>query len=123
MNLSSLADFVLVASSGGFGMASRKTGRPKATLSRRVIALEESLGVRLFERGGRSLRLTEDGAALFTRAENAPTELRETAEAIHAGVERPRGRLRVSAPIVLSHVALGRIAGDFSARHPDIQLE
>jgi DNA-binding transcriptional LysR family regulator len=46
MDLLALADFNLVARHGGFGRAARASGRPKATLSRRVAELEGSLGVR-----------------------------------------------------------------------------
>jgi DNA-binding transcriptional LysR family regulator len=51
MNLDDLSDFVLVASNGGFAKASRVSGRPKPSLSRKVMDLEASLGVRLFELG------------------------------------------------------------------------
>ena len=51
MDLIALADFNLVARHGGFGRAARAAGRPKATLSRRVAELENSLDLRLFERG------------------------------------------------------------------------
>lgn len=43
MDLKALTDFALVASHGGFGRASRASGRSKATLSRRVTELEQSL--------------------------------------------------------------------------------
>lgn len=123
MDLLALADFVLVTNSGGFGAASRKTGRPKATLSRRVIELEESLGVRLLERGGRTLRLTDEGLALFTRTENLLGEIQEAGKAVSEGREGPRGRLRVSAPLLFSHLVMGRVAAEFSLRYPEVQLE
>jgi len=63
MDLLALADFNLVARHGGFGRAARAADRPKATLSRRVGELEASLGVRLFERGSHTLKLTEEGRA------------------------------------------------------------
>lgn len=66
MDLLALADFNLVARHGGFGRAARVTGRPKATLSRRVSELENSLGLRLFERGVRALTLTQEGKGRFT---------------------------------------------------------
>lgn len=65
MDLLALADFNLVARRGGFGKAARAAGRPKATLFRRVSELEAGLALRLFERGGRTLKLTEEGRALF----------------------------------------------------------
>lgn len=67
MNLDALADFNLVAAHGGFGQAARYSGRPKATLSRRVTELEPSLGVRLIDRGTHTLRLTEEGRTLYAR--------------------------------------------------------
>jgi DNA-binding transcriptional LysR family regulator len=71
---------------------------PKATLSRRVAELEASLGLRLFERGARMLKLTQEGRALYERAGALLTELDETAAAIASGGNRPRGRLWISAP-------------------------
>lgn len=71
MNFDDLSDFVLVAKSAGYAQASRTSGRPKASLSRKVINLESSLGVRLFDRGARSIRLTEEGQALFKNTNGA----------------------------------------------------
>ena len=65
MNLDDLSDFLLVATHDGFAPASRASERPKASLSRKVMELEASLGVRLFERGARTIRLTEEGSLLF----------------------------------------------------------
>ena len=56
MDLLALADFNLVARHGGFGRAARESGRPKATLSRRVAELEARLGVRLLQRTKKSSR-------------------------------------------------------------------
>jgi DNA-binding transcriptional LysR family regulator len=61
VDIPALTDFNLVASHGGFGRAARASGRPKASLSRHVRDLEESLGLRLLERDSRVFRLTEDG--------------------------------------------------------------
>lgn len=123
MDLLALADFNLVASHGGFGRASRASGRPKATLSRRVMELEESLGVRLLERGARSLRLTEEGSTLYARTEGLLSEVAEIGAAIAGGLAGPRGRLRVSAPLLFAHTALGRLAADFIAVYPEVRLE
>ena len=123
MDLLALVDFNLVATNGGFGRASRASGRPKATLSRRVMELEVALGVRLLERGPRSLRLTEEGSRLYARTQGLLREIAEAGEAISAGVEQPRGSLRVSAPVLLAHVALGRIGASFANRYPDVRLD
>jgi DNA-binding transcriptional LysR family regulator len=123
MDLLALADFNLVARHGGFGRAARAAGRPKATLSRRVAELEAALDLRLFERGARTLKLTEEGRALFERAGRLLAELEETAAAIASGGERPRGRLRISVPLLFSQTAMGRLAAGFALKYPEVRLE
>ena len=123
MDLLALADFNLVARHGGFGKASRAAGRPKATLSRRVAELEASLDLRLFERGARVLKLTEEGRALFERTGQLLTELDETAAAIASGGHSPRGRLRISAPLLFSQTAMGKLAAAFALKFPEVRLE
>ena len=123
MDLLAIKDFNLVARHGGFGKAARATGRPKATLSRRVAELEESLGVRLFERGSRNLRLTEEGLALFERTGQLLTELEEATVTIASGGKIPRGRLRISVPLLFAQTAMGKLAAEFVLDYPGIQLE
>jgi DNA-binding transcriptional LysR family regulator len=123
MDLLALADFNLVARHGGFGRAARAASRPKATLSRRVTELEASLDLRLFERGGRVLKLTEEGRALYARTGALLTELEETASAIASGGHSPRGRLRISAPLLFSQTAMGKLAAEFALKYPEVQLE
>lgn len=123
MDLLALADFNLVARHGGFGRAARAAGRPKATLSRRVSELENSLDLRLFERGGRTLKLTQEGQALYARTAALLAELDETAAAIASGGEKPRGRLRISAPLLFSQTAMGKLAAAFAVKYPEVRLE
>jgi len=123
MDLLALADFNLVAKHGGFGRASRESGRPKATLSRRVSDLEASLALRLFERGPRGLKLTQEGRALFERTGALLTELDESAAAIASGGDKPRGRLRISAPLLFSQIAMGKLVAKFAVQYPEVRLE
>lgn len=123
MDLSALADFNLVATHGGFGKASRHSGRPKATLSRRIIKLEQSLGARLFERGTRRLRLTEEGQALYEHTHILLGEIADAGALVAAGKSTPRGHLRVSAPVLFSHTLLGHVAAGFSQAYPDVLLD
>ncbi|GAB5349695.1 LysR family transcriptional regulator [Alteriqipengyuania sp. 357] len=123
MDLIALADFTLVARHGGFGKAARAANRPKATLSRRVAELEASLDLRLFERGARDLKLTEEGRALSERAGALLAELEETTRSIASGGDRLRGSLRISAPLLFSQTALGRLAAEFAVQYPEVRLE
>jgi DNA-binding transcriptional LysR family regulator len=120
MDLAALADFNLVALHGGFGRASRTAGRPKATLSRKVAELEAQLGVRLIDRGSRTLRLTQEGRALHARTQGPLGEIAEAGQAVGSGASLPRGKLRISAPIVLAHVLLPRVAAAFISTYPEV---
>ena len=123
MDLLALVDFNLVARYGGVGRAARATGRPKATLSRHVVELESSLGLRLFERGARVLKLTEEGKALYERTSVLLSEIEETAGAIAQGGDIPQGRLRISAPLLFSQAAMGKLAAGFALKYPEVRLE
>lgn len=123
MDLLALTDFTLVARHGGVGRAARESGRPKATLSRRVVELERSLNLRLFERGARALKLTEEGRALYEKTARLLAELDETAATIASGAETPRGSLRISAPLLFSQAAMGKLAAQFALKHRDVRLE
>lgn len=123
MDLNALEDFNLVATHGGFGKASRASGRSKATLSRRIADLEEALGVRLIERGTHRLQLTEAGQLLQARTEAPFREISEAVTAVREGTGVLRGRLRVAAPLLFSQLALGRLGAKFLELYPDMQLE
>ncbi len=123
MNLDDLSDFCLVASNGGYANASRVSGRPKASLSRKVMDLETSLGVRLFDRGARSVQLTEEGEMLFKSAAGPLHEIAEVADIIRDGRSQPQGRLRVNVPSLFGLMLMGRLAARFKAAYPEVVLE
>jgi len=123
MDLLALVDFNFVARYGGFGRAARATGRSKATLSRRVAELESSLDLRLFERGTRALKLTQEGRTLYERTAALLAELDETAAGIASGGAKPRGRLRISAPLLFSQIAMAKLASGFALAYPEVRLE
>jgi DNA-binding transcriptional LysR family regulator len=123
MDLLALADFNLVARHGGFGQAARATGRPKATLSRRVAELEGSLDLRLFERGARALELTQEGRAFYERTRVLLSELEEAAASIASGAKVPRGQLRISVPLLFGQLLMGKLAAEFARSHPQVRLE
>lgn len=123
MDLEALSDFILVATHGGLGKAARSTGRSKATLSRKVTELEDALQVRLVERGATHLRLTAEGEALFARTRGLIGELTQAGDDIRNGGAQLSGLLRITAPVLFSHVALSRAAALFSKLHPQLLIE
>lgn len=90
-----LALFAAVARTGTLSRAAQETGASTATLSRRMIALEARLGRRLFHHGSRGYAVTEDGAALLSRAERMEAAAEEVAQWRMSG--RGRARVRITA--------------------------
>ena len=123
VDINALKDFHLIAAWGGIGAASRASGRPKATLSRRLADLEEMLGVRLVERGGHRLTITEAGEQLLSRTVGAIREIDEAVVAAREDSANPSGCLRIAAPLLFSQLALGRLLAEFHFRYPDIRIE
>ncbi|HET6587731.1 MAG TPA: LysR substrate-binding domain-containing protein [Oleiagrimonas sp.] len=122
MDLSALADFHRVAAAGSLGKASRDSGRPKATLSRRIRHLEESLGVRLVEHGGRALRLTSEGQSLYERTHVLVRDIEDVGRDLASGNDQPRGQLRINAPVLFASTFGGRLTAEFAARHPAVRI-
>jgi DNA-binding transcriptional LysR family regulator len=123
MDLNALRDFLAVTEHGGYAEAGRVLGLPKSTLSRRVAALERSLGVRLLDRNSRRLRLTAEGGALRDRATGLVASLMELEEQLRPEGAPLSGRVRISVPVLFGHVFLGQIAARFAALHPGLVLE
>jgi DNA-binding transcriptional LysR family regulator len=123
MDLSALSDFHQVAAAGSLGKASRESGRPKATLSRHVRHLEQSLGVRLVERGPRAMQLTAEGQALFERTRGLLLDIEDAGRDLASAGSALRGSLRVSAPVMFSNMLGGRLAAEFVTRYPGVRLE
>jgi DNA-binding transcriptional LysR family regulator len=71
----------------------------KSTVSRRIVQLEERLGVRLINRTTRRLRLTEVGQAYYERCRQIMLDFAEAEQAVMQLQQAPAGLLRISAPI------------------------
>ena len=122
-DLQALEAFNAVVQTGGIGKAARSLGRPKATLSRQVRMLEQNLGIRLFDRDTRMLTPTAEGQLLYERTVVVLHDLAEARQLLLDGNVHPRGPLRVSAPMLLSHAFLGSLSARFVARYPDVRLD
>ena len=91
--------------------------------SKHVADLEAELGVKLLNRTTRRLSLTEAGRQLESTAATIFGLLESTAEEIASQAVRPRGLLRVQAPMSFGQLHLGKIIGDFLAEYPDIEID
>ena len=115
--------FLATAEEGTLSAAARALGQTQPTLGRQVTALEESLGVILFERVGRNLRLTEAGSALLTHVR----AMGEAAHRVSLVAEGQKGEVagdvRLSASDGLCAYLLPELMGGLRAVAPDIRLE
>lgn len=122
-DLGSLVTFAQVMEAGGFSAASRRTGTPVSTISRRVAELEDRLGVRLLERSTRRLRLTDIGAKVLEQARRGLDIDDAVADIVSNQTTRVAGVLRISAPPSLSEALLVPLLTAFRSRHPDVTAE
>lgn len=94
---------------------------PKATASRWLSRLEESVGQSLVRRTSRSVALTERGKAFALHTREILSRVRATKLAVLA--EAPRGTLRVSVPVPMGRMLAGPVIAEFRRRLPDVRLE
>lgn len=123
MDMNEVLIFARVVEAGSFTAAGRGLDLPKSTVSRKVAALEERLGVRLLERSTRKLRLTEAGAVLFERARRIALALTEAEAAVGELQSAPKGTLRLTAPADVGQHWLGPVIASFSAAYPDVRVD
>ena len=123
MDLNRIKLFVRVAEAGSFTGAARAAGLPKSSISRGVAALERDLGVRLFQRTTRQVKLTEAGRAYFESVSRALSGVDEAAAAVSRLQDVPRGPVRVTAPPDLGWWLLAPSASAFASRYHEVQLE
>jgi DNA-binding transcriptional LysR family regulator len=124
MNLhTAMSVFVEVAKAGGFAEAARRLNLSSTAVSRHVADLERELGVTLLRRTTRHVSLTEAGARYLPRAAAVLDEVEALNAEISAVDTAPRGRLRVTAPPAIGNDWIARLAVDFAATYPEIELE
>ncbi len=115
--------FVAVAKAKSFTRAAHHLGVPHSTLSRRVAALEKTLGFRLFIRTTRQVDLTEEGLLYFERAEKVVAEAVSIHEELSYRRGRPGGLLRVSIPEGVALQVAAPWFGEFALLCPDVRLQ
>ena len=110
---------------GSFTLAARALDADQSTVSRRIAALEESIGAPLFERTPRGPVPTELGEALRERAEAVEAELVRFADAARGSRERGvRGRVRLALTESLAtHFVIPRVLPSLRAAHPELVVE
>ena len=120
-SLNGLEVFVQTARALSFVGAGRAMGISASAISKSIARLETRLGVRLFQRSTRSVRLTTEGVVFLERCQRILRELEAAEQEMSTLGEMPRGRLRVGLPYAAG-LALPVIAG-FMERFPEVELD
>ncbi|PLP32368.1 transcriptional regulator CynR, partial [Klebsiella michiganensis] len=115
--------FIAVAEHGGFTRAAAILHVSQPALSQQIRQLEETLGVRLFDRSGRNTCLTDAGKVWLIYARRALRELAEGQRALHDVDDLQRGTLRVAVMPTFTHYFMGPLVASFYQRYPNITLD
>ena len=114
--------FLAVAEHLSFTKAAAALHVSQPALSQQVRQLEESLGAQLFDRSGRTTRLTDAGDVYLLYARRAHQELREAKNAIHDVSDLSRGSLRIAVTPTFTTYLVGPLIEAFHSRHPKITV-
>lgn len=114
--------FLAVAETGNFTRAAERLHVSQPTLSQQIRQLEDMLGAPLFDRSGRTVRLTDAGEAYHGYARRALQDLDAGQRAIHDVGELTRGNLRLAMTPTFTPYLFGRLIVAFNARYPNISL-
>lgn len=123
MDLANLSAFLAVAESGSFSQAAERLHLTQPAVSKRIAALEQQLDVRLFDRLGREVGLTEAGRALLPRAYRILNVLDDTRRALANLHQEVSGRLVLATS---HHIGLRRLPAllrQFSRSYPQVSLD
>lgn len=115
--------FSAVVEAGRFNVAARALGMTQSGVSRGVARLEAELGVRLFDRSARSVRLTDEGRRLHAELRPLLTQLHQALERATQAQAQVRGRLRVNVDPFLSRLLLAPRVGELLAAHPNLEIQ
>lgn len=115
--------FCKVVEIGSFAGAADRLNMSTSAVSRQVAQLEAMLNVRLLNRTTRRISLTESGHAYYERSLQLLAELAETEEMVGSNNTKPRGTLRLTAPISFGASHLAPALGEFAQIHPLMKFD
>jgi DNA-binding transcriptional LysR family regulator len=123
VQLGSIELFCQAAEAGSFTAAALEAGVTPAAVSRSISRLEARLGVRLFARTTRSIRLTEGGRSYYEHCRQALTQLIEAEREVMGKQQEPAGTLRISLPTTYGHHRVLPLLPEFRARYPQVKVD
>ncbi len=120
---SAMQTFAKVAELGSFTQAAQALQLPNASVSTRVSQLEDRLGVKLFARTTRRVRLTDDGVAYLQTVQRLLADIDEVEDHFKGRTRKPYGRIRVDVPASAGRHVIAPALPAFLQRYPDITVD
>lgn len=115
--------FVAVADTAGFAPAARKLQMSPPAVTRAIAALEERLGIRLFHRTTRQVRLTEAGIRFLEDCRRILADLSEAEDSATGAHQAPRGRLSITASMRFGYMYVAPLLLEFLERYPEVSVQ
>lgn len=120
--LEAMRVFIEVAECKSFVAASRKLDLSAPAVTRSVAQLEHALGVRLFNRSTRHVRLTDSGARFFEDAKRVLEDVDQAMAAASGSYAEPRGVLSVTAPVLFGQIHIAPILTEYLQQNPAVAV-
>ncbi|MGC4093695.1 MAG: LysR family transcriptional regulator [Polyangiaceae bacterium] len=121
--VSGMAVFVAVVEAGSLAGAARRSGLTASAVSKLVSRLEAQFGTALLRRTTRRMTVTDAGLTFYERARSVLSELRAVEQEMASNDAEPRGRLRISASLLLGQVHVLPILLSFLKKAPRVALD
>ncbi|CAD6558299.1 LysR family transcriptional regulator [Paraburkholderia sabiae] len=121
--LNGMGVLTAIVESGSFASAGERLDMSQSGVSRSVARLEARLGIRLFDRTTRIVKLTDEGRRLYEQIVPLMDGLEEAAASAAGGATAVRGRLRVNVDPFFSKIVLSPRIGEFVGRYPELNLD
>lgn len=121
--LSAMRVFVRVVQTGSFSATGRELNTTQTTISKKVAALEKTLGVKLLTRSSRDHALTDVGAEYYEKCVAILGELDEAEANARSQVASPKGVIRVAAPVAFGRLVIAPIIAEFFSLYPEIKVD
>ncbi|PAA22037.1 MULTISPECIES: LysR family transcriptional regulator [Pseudomonas] len=112
-----------VVDARSFGGAAEVLDMSQSGVSRAIARLETRLGIRVFERTTRSVRLTDEGRSFYEEVMPLIDALAEATGSAASDAQKVRGRLRVNVDPLFARLILGPRLGAFMESHPELEME
>jgi DNA-binding transcriptional LysR family regulator len=115
--------FVRIVERGTLAGAADRLGVSAPSVVRTLAALERSLGVRLLNRTTRRSSLSDVGREYYERCRRVLAEIEATDAALRSRRTRPKGLLRLTAPVAFGQLRVAPIVTEFLGKHPGVEVE